>query len=285
MSRIPPTQSNSTRQLADSLRGQLRRIEAKRPVHDKLPIRSGCDALDHMLPSHGFSRGSLVECLEATGGHLDKGVPASGINGASGAGLFALILARQAALDGGVVVIIDHQQHPQQQAFYPPAAACLGIDLEKMIVIRTDQQRDQLWALDQSLRCPAVDAVWAPLERLDPHDFRRLQLAAESGGGLGLLIRCSNMREHSSWSDIQLMFHPQVSRSPTTHANTHSNIDPGRRVRVEITRCRHGTSGGVLELAMNEITGEIQEVTSVPNLSTPVQVTKPAQVVARKWSG
>ena len=36
------------------------------------------------------------------------------------------------------------------------------------------------------LRCGGVAAVWASLESVDDRTFRRLQLAAEEGGALGL---------------------------------------------------------------------------------------------------
>ena len=125
---------DSAPQLAAALREQLRRFETSRPLQDTCSISSGCRELDQILPAGGFPRGVLVECL----GH--------GPN-AGGAGMCAMIWARQASLEGGAIVVLDHQQW-----FYPPAAAVLGVDLEAVIVVRTGQQRDQLWAVDQALR-------------------------------------------------------------------------------------------------------------------------------------
>ncbi|HEY3244366.1 MAG TPA: hypothetical protein VGM03_13555, partial [Phycisphaerae bacterium] len=73
--------------------------------------------------------------------------------------------------------------------FYPPAALTLGIDLNRLWVVRPRCPADAFWAVDQALRCPAVGAVIAPLEKLDDRASRRLQLSAEAGGGLGLLLR------------------------------------------------------------------------------------------------
>ncbi len=46
-----------------------------------------------------------------------------------------------------------------------------------------------LWATEEALRAPAVGMVCAEIEDMDLTASRRLQLAAETGGGLGLLLR------------------------------------------------------------------------------------------------
>ncbi len=88
-------------------------------------------------------------------------------------------------------------------------------------------------ALDQALRCPAVAAVVAWPEsldgKLDGRTFRRLQLAAEQGGGLGLLIRPESVRSQPSWADVRLLVEPLPSTAPY-----------GRRMRVVLLRCRGG---------------------------------------------
>ena len=160
-----------------------------------------------------------------------------------------MIWARQASLEGGALVVLDHQQW-----FYPPAAAVLGVDLEAVIVVRTSQPRDQLWAVDQSLRCPAVAAVWAPLEQLAEHDFRRLQLAAEAGGGLGLLIRSHKVLQQPSWSDMQLLIHPRGGHEQAWQT--------GRRLRIEVVRCRQGQSGGTVDVEIDVVTGAMQQASS-----------------------
>lgn len=79
---------------------------------------------------------------------------------------------------------------------YPPAAAALGMPLERLLVMRAPRAADVLWATEQALRCRAVAAVVAPLRALDVAASRRLQLAAEEGGGVGLLLREGPVRGH-----------------------------------------------------------------------------------------
>ena len=87
-----------------------------------------------------------------------------------------MLVARQAALEGGTVVVVDRNHW-----FYPPAAARLGMNLEHMIVVRPDTTRDEIWAIDQSLRCPEVAAVWSPLgPQLDQRDFSTFTISSRS---------------------------------------------------------------------------------------------------------
>ena len=76
-----------------------------------------------------------------------------------------------------------------QLDLYPPGVAQLGVPLGRLIIARTPYAADALWVCEQVLRCRAVAAVVLPLRTLDGYASRRLQLAAEAGGGLGLLVR------------------------------------------------------------------------------------------------
>lgn len=73
--------------------------------------------------------------------------------------------------------------------FYPPAVMGLGVSPRQLHLLRPDPA-NVLWATIECLRCPSVGAVVAHLpQRLTRVDVRRLQLAAEHGGGIGLLLR------------------------------------------------------------------------------------------------
>ena len=93
-----------------------------------------------------------------------------------------------------------------EKTFYPPAAAALGIDLKRLILVRPGKKiacpkierptksllreeagTETLWALEQTLQSRGVAVTFCRLERINAQVFRRLQLAAERGGGLGFL--------------------------------------------------------------------------------------------------
>lgn len=61
--------------------------------------------------------------------------------------------------------------------------------LRNSVFVHVPRRTDRLWAIDIALRCPGVDAVIADASGLTMPESRRLQLAAESGRTLGLLLR------------------------------------------------------------------------------------------------
>jgi len=106
--------------------------------------------------------------------------------------------------------------------FYPPAMCRYGIPLDRLVVLRPQDARDAFWAVDQSLRCSAVAAVIAPLSRLDERASRRLQLAAESSGCLGLVLRSAG-RVDKSFAAVRMLVE---GKSGDVRANTFSRATP-----------------------------------------------------------
>jgi len=201
------------------LKQQLRQWETmqREPAE---PICSGLPPLDRVLPEGGLLPGSLVEWIAELPG--------------SGAATLALLAARQASRRRAALVVVD-----DRRSFYPPAAAAEGVDLEQTIVLRPQGEADLHWALDQSLRCREVAAVLAWPDALAPHPFRRLQLAAEAGGTLGLLVRPAAARHEPSWADVRLLVRPARQEGPW-------------RLRIELLRARGGAGGKVVELNLQE---------------------------------
>ena len=213
------TSMNTSLDIVQSLREQVRDCAAATRAGRGERISSGSAALDGLLPEGGFRRGILVEWLAAAGG--------------SGACTLALHAAGEACREGGALVVLD-----RRRGFYPPAAEACGIDLAQMVVVRAASQRDEAWATDQALRSPGVAAVLCWPEKLDEHTFRRWQLAAESSGALGLLLRCDAVRNAPSWAEFKLLVSPRAGSSS---------------VQVELLRCRNGLSRGVAEVEREEL--------------------------------
>lgn len=192
--------SASQRETVDALREQLRTDEAVRPQ-----FPSG---LAGQLPKT-FRRGALVEYLA---------------DGGSGATAVALMTAREACRDGGALVVVDRSRR-----FYPPAAALFELNLST-IFVRPPTRKDELWALNQTLRCPGVGAVLCWPDQLEERAFRGLQIAAEKEGAVGLFIQQTSVRGRPSWSDMQLL----VEALPGGKL---------RRLRIEVVRSRGGIEG------------------------------------------
>jgi len=224
------SQIQSRRQVVEALQEQLKHLKTARHPWNET-VSSGSPSLDRLLPQRGFVRGTLVEWLAAEG---------------SGAATLALIVAREACQAGRACVVMD-----RERKFYPPAAAALGLNLENTLLVQPKNEKDHIWAWDQALRCPGVAAVIGWTSKLPERAFRRLQLAAETGCTLGLLMRPQSARSEPSWAAVRLLVTPRASAS-------------GRRLQLELLHCRHGSQGGIVNLEIHDETGMIHEPNSLP---------------------
>ncbi len=255
---------NPTRQaLVAGLQRQVERIEGIRPPDDERLVSTGSPPLDRLLPGGGLRRRSLVEYLS----------PGAG----SGAGTLALAAAREACRDEQgeshrALVVVD-----RSRTFYPPAAAAWGIDLAQMILLQPADETAELWALDQALRCPGVGAVYAACSPLDVRDFRRLQLAAESGGTLGVLVRPARLRGQPTWADVQWLV-GQVFNLPL---KTIQRPHHAWQLRVELARCRGAPGGQIAELELDEATGLWQAARTWQRAGTIHETAHPVPVPAQ----
>jgi protein ImuA len=163
------------------LREEIRRIE-RRPARRDGVVPCGRAEIDALLPGGGFRRGALTELV---------GGPASG-KAAAALALFAAL---------GPEALLAWVDGPQE--LYPPAAAALGVDLARLLVVRpaaagASPSRQEpalavLWAAEALLgsgafAAVAIDAL--PLRGLRGAEAaaRRLQAAVEKGGAIGLWL-------------------------------------------------------------------------------------------------
>ena len=101
------------------LRDEIRRLE-RRPDRRSGALACGLASVDEALPAGGFPRGALSEL---------RGGPASGKT--------AVALALVAALPGDeLAAFVDGTGE-----LYPPAAAALGVDLGRLLLVRPAEAR------------------------------------------------------------------------------------------------------------------------------------------------
>ncbi len=116
----------------------------------------------------------------------------------------------------------------------PGAAPSARTLIARSLVVNPPDGASALWAIDLALRSPAVGAVVADARGLDMACSRRLQLAAEAGGGLALLARPARERAALSAAATRWLVRPTPAR-PGVWA-------PSARWSVELLR-RKGTTG------------------------------------------
>ena len=233
------TALTTQRNVIEQLAREVRKLESSgRGLGQQAAISTGCEAMDACLPQRGYIPGSIVEYLR--------------VAPACGASYLVFAAAAEAMKHtSGFLVLVDIAQH-----FYPPALQAHGIDLEKVIFVRPESLADAIWVVDQALRTPAIAAVVAELDRIDDRAARRLQLAAESGDGLALLLRGAAARKQPSWAEVQWLVGSRDSEPLSTSRTVDSRT--ARCLRVKLVRHRSGVAGQVLPLEIDSITGRIE---------------------------
>lgn len=138
-------------------------------VHDILPF--GVPEIDRRLPGGGLARGALHEI--AGGGH--------GVIDGAAAALFAAGIA--ARTKGRVLWCIT------QADIFAPAIAQAGLAADRVVFLETGDQTSVLACMEEGLRHGALGAVVGEVAHLSMKASRRLMLAAEGTGTIGLALR------------------------------------------------------------------------------------------------
>jgi protein ImuA len=209
--------------IVEELRARIQRLEgAAARWRTVLPF--GIKAIDRHLPGGGLARGALHEV--AGGGH-------GAIDGAAAA-LFAAGIAARAG--GKVLWCITRPD------LFAPALAQAGLTPDRLIYVEAGDEKTVLVCFEEGLRHGGLGAVVAEVARLSMTTSRRLQLAAESSGAIGIAIR--RWRRHTEAADFgqptASVTRWRVSALPATQLPV-SGV--GRaRWQLELIRCRAGES-------------------------------------------
>ena len=246
------TATSTKKQMIDKLDQQIKSLEnCPKPLENRF-LPTGIVELDQLLPGSGLRCGTLIEWYET-----DKG---------SGALTIALQIARSVCGTEGTLIMID----PDQE-LYPLAMSQLGIDLARTIFIHPETPLQTLWALEQSLRCPGATVTICRLSDLNSQTFRRLQLAAEKGGTIAMILRSDRFKKSTSWSETRLCITPVPShcnyfKKPDALTGLSSHTQ--RRIQIKILRTLQGLHSSILELDINDETGAVHVVSKLADTTS-----------------
>ena len=192
-------------------------------------IPTGFRRLDARLPGGGWPPGTLIELL----------VPCYGMGELK---LLVPALRELGAGEPGPRRWIAWLEPPYLP--YAPALARAGLEPGRMLIVQPRELRRRpapagaaacpaLWAMEQALRSRACAAALGWVDAADIRMLRRLKLAAEEGGSLGVLFRPSQRAHEPSPASLRLLLETR-----------------GRALDVVILKSRGGMPGrveGVME--------------------------------------
>ena len=157
----------------EALRERVQRLEGG-ARHERAALPFGILAIDGHLPEGGLALGALHEVAGGGNGAIDG----------AAAALFAAGIA--ARTKGQVLWCVTRQD------LFAPALAQAGLAPDRVIYVEAGDDKAVLACFEEALRHAKLGAVVAEVARLSMTASRRLQLAAEGSGVIGLGVRRSS---------------------------------------------------------------------------------------------
>jgi protein ImuA len=211
----------------EALRARVRTIERGGAARPGRVLRLGLAAVDAALPDGGLGLGAVHE-LGGTGE-----VEAMG----AATGFCAALLSRLMSREAGPVLWCTARDD-----LYAPGLARLGLDPDRLLVLRARREAERLWAMEEGLGYAALAAVICEVGSPGLVAGRRLQLAAERGGVTGfLLCRPEAVRRLDARPASAAVTRWRLAAVPSDRTLAGGPGAP--RWRAELLRCRGGRPG------------------------------------------
>ncbi len=153
-----------------ALREEIARLEAG-ARRDRSHLPFGIESVDRRLPGGGLALGALHEFAGGGDGALHGCAPA----------LFAAGVA--ARTHGQVLWCVTRSD------LFAPALEQAGLSSNRVIYVEAEDEASVLACMEEGLRHRGLGCVVGEVSRLSMTASRRLQLAAESAGVTGLVVR------------------------------------------------------------------------------------------------
>jgi len=184
-------------------------------------MSTGIAAIDSALPWAGLPRG--VHEIAAS------------LNDPAGVGFAAILLA---ARPGPILWCRSRRTAVESGSLYGVGLARFGLAPERVIQVEADKPADLLWAMEEGLRAGKYASVVGEGAAPDLTASRRLQLAAESRGGVALLLSaCPRAPSVGRSPPLACMTRWLAASAPTI---PEAGGPGGPRWALELRRCRGG---------------------------------------------
>lgn len=132
----------------------------------------GLGAIESAFPNGVFPRKAIHEFISVAPEH-------SAASSGFISGLLSILMK-----EGAVCVWIS-----KARKLFPVSLHLFNVNLERIIFIDVNKEKDVLWIMEEALKCDGLAAVVAEVDNLSLIESRRLQLAVEQSGVTGFILR------------------------------------------------------------------------------------------------
>jgi protein ImuA len=155
---------------------------------------------------------------------------------------FALWRALETAERAGdrrpVAMVVTPAFQNERGRLHSWGAKQLGLDPDRILLVRARREAEALWALEETLKSGAVCAALAPLEDPSFVATRRLDFAARAGQAQALVLRA---RPPTDLSAARLRW--RVSAAPSAPHPLDARAPGAARLTAQLARSRDGQNG------------------------------------------
>lgn len=232
---VPPSAAKVAGRLA-ALRQAVESLEAAAPGARAGHLPLGLAAVDSLLPGIGLACGALHEVAPLAYGDRPQALGFA----------FALTALAQRTRPGVAVLVASRPALQDFGAPYGHGLKALGLDVGRLLLVEARNDREALWALEETLKSTAAPSV--TLAAIGGRESmrqltvsRRLNLAAASSGTpLVLVSAAANEEASAAVTRWRIGAAPPVARrleaTDADHFTRSSWI-------VDLVRCRNGRTG------------------------------------------
>lgn len=157
--------------IISELQREILILQGFKPANSPV-VDVGLGPLLNAFPNSSFPIGAVhefvstgSEALAATSGFLS--------------GILSTLMGRE-----GTLLWIS-----SSRKLFPPALKNFGIHPDRIIFIDLQNEKDVLWAMEEALKCGALNAVVGEMQEISFTTSRRLQLAVEESKVTGFVVR------------------------------------------------------------------------------------------------
>lgn len=155
----------------EELQRQILKLQGNQPPSGQ-EQSLGLGPIEHAFPGKVFPRAAIHELISV------NPESAACTNG------FLSVMLRSLMQHNGSCLWIS-----TRRTIFPPALKTFGIEPDRILFVDVNTVKDALWAMEEALKCNALNAVVGEFTALTFDESRRLQLAVEQSKVTGFIHR------------------------------------------------------------------------------------------------